>query len=60
MTHLNFSFVLAINCDANPCGENAICKDTETSFTCSCSPGFAGDGFNCQGIISFILSAVGS
>ena len=31
------------NCDAN-----AACADTEGSFTCTCNPGYEGDGVTCQ------------
>ena len=30
-------------CQANPCGANAVCKDTVGSFTCTCNPGCIGD-----------------
>ena len=30
--------------DFNNCDENAQCTNTEGSFTCSCYPGYAGDG----------------
>ena len=29
------------------CHENAQCTNTEGSFTCSCNPGYTGDGVNC-------------
>ena len=29
------------------CHENANCTNTEGSFTCSCNPGYTGDGVNC-------------
>ena len=33
--------------DLNNCHENAQCTNTEGSFTCSCNPGYSGDGVNC-------------
>lgn len=33
-------------CETNPCGENAICKDTLGSFTCTCKEEYTGDPFN--------------
>ena len=33
--------------DLNNCHENAQCTNTEGSFTCSCNPGYTGDGVNC-------------
>lgn len=32
-------------CDTNPCGENAVCKDTLGSFTCTCKEDYTGDPF---------------
>lgn len=32
-------------CEANPCGENAVCKDTIGSFVCSCKEDYTGDPF---------------
>ena len=31
----------------NNCSENSNCTNTEGSFTCSCNPGYTGDGVNC-------------
>lgn len=31
---------------ANDCDANAVCSDTETSYTCQCKPGFIGNGVN--------------
>ena len=31
----------------NNCHENAQCTNTEGSFTCSCNPGYTGNGVNC-------------
>ena len=33
----------------NDCDGNADCTDTIGSYTCSCNPGYEGDGFNCTG-----------
>ena len=43
-------FIVDINeCEneSNNCHENAQCINTEGSFTCSCNPGYTGDGVNC-------------
>ena len=36
-------------CERNEdsCHENAQCINTEGSYTCSCNPGYTGDGINC-------------
>ncbi|RDD36431.1 Deleted in malignant brain tumors 1 protein, partial [Trichoplax sp. H2] len=32
------------------CDPNAVCHDTNTSYTCTCKSGFSGNGFTCQDI----------
>ena len=32
--------------DEDNCHGNASCTNTEGSFTCSCNPGYTGDGVN--------------
>jgi len=43
--------------DIDECAENnggchaqAVCNNTEGSFTCTCKQGYTGDGFNCTGM----------
>ena len=38
------------NCDAK-----AVCTNTHGSFTCTCQPGYAGNGVNCTGMYWYIL-----
>ena len=34
-------------CSSNPCHTNAICTDTNGSYTCTCNAGDTGNGFIC-------------
>ena len=33
------------------CDENATCRDTDGSFTCTCNEGYMGDGQTCEGML---------
>lgn len=35
--------------DANLCDKNALCTNTDGSYTCSCNDGYRGNGRNCSG-----------
>ena len=39
--------------DSNNCHENANCTNTEGSYTCSCNPGYTGNGVNCTSKILY-------
>lgn len=41
--------------DSHNCDENAICRNTDGSFACSCNRTFTGDGRNCSSMPSLIL-----
>ena len=36
------------------CHANAVCRDTDDSFTCTCKPGFHGDGISCGAFVYLI------
>ena len=42
-------------CASSPCHTNAMCADTNGSFTCTCLGGFSGDGFLCESKQSLII-----
>lgn len=45
---LNLSCCLLLGaCESNPCHSNATCAIVGGSLSCSCRPGYAGNGFNC-------------
>ena len=44
--------------DSNNCDENAQCTNTEGSYTCSCNPGYTGDGVNCTSKLATTLLAI--
>ena len=37
------------DCDPSPCHADAFCTDMVDSFTCTCNPGYTGDGTMCTG-----------
>ncbi|XP_078384224.1 uncharacterized protein LOC144666717 [Oculina patagonica] len=43
------------------CDVNAVCKNTYSSYTCTCKAGYTGDGTRCQKIASFdVVLSTGS
>lgn len=43
-------FCLDINeCLRNPCDVNAVCDNTDGSYSCTCKTGYSGDGVFCAG-----------
>ena len=43
------------NTDFKSCHQKALCHNTQGSFTCSCKPGYEGDGHNCTGKILWLF-----
>jgi len=45
----------------NDCSTNALCENTQSSYTCTCNDGYDGDGVTCTGTFSlFIYLFIGS
>ena len=38
----------------NSCDVNANCANIDGSYTCSCQPGYTGDGLNCRGMCTVV------
>ena len=43
--------------NSNNCDENAQCTNTEGSYTCTCNPGYTGDGIICASKLTTSLVA---
>ena len=41
--------------DADNCHVNATCENTISSYTCTCKPGFIGNGTYCKGNSDFLI-----
>lgn len=58
----DFRFILIIcfldenECKYRPCDVFAHCTNTLGSFSCTCFPGYAGDGLHCEGKMSVNLT----
>jgi hypothetical protein len=45
-------------CKYRPCDVFAQCTNTLGSFTCTCYPGYEGDGFTCTGKFPILLAKI--
>lgn len=51
MVYPAFADIDECTAGTHDCTSNAICNNTDASFTCSCLPGFTGDAeVECKGI----------
>ena len=44
---LNFSDLDECGTNSDDCDVNAVCNNTMGSYTCTCKPGYSGDGHKC-------------
>ena len=44
--------------ETDDCGENAECSNLVGGFSCSCLPGYSGDGKTCGGVYYWFLLCV--
>ena len=58
ITYSRAKFILTVNLlvdidecslDSDKCYANSECTNTEGSYSCTCKPGYSGDGHNCTG-----------
>lgn len=48
-----FTFLDENECKYRPCDVFAHCTNTLGSYTCTCFPGYVGDGHHCEGKCQF-------
>ena len=48
-TRHDFLGINECSTNTNDCDKNAICKDTDVAFSCTCKLGYKGDGLKCIG-----------
>ena len=46
---INYSLVDECSTNVHNCDSNAVCSDTDDSYSCDCVVGYVGDGFTCSG-----------
>ena len=40
------------------CAVDAVCENTDGNYTCSCNPGYSGDGLQCNGVYCYVFHTI--
>ena len=56
--HFLTSDIEECSADPSPCDSNADCTNTDGSYSCTCTPGYTGDGTTCQGRLISIYKSI--
>ena len=55
-SHYIFLDIDECSTNSHSCDTNAVCSNTDGSYTCPCNSGYSGDGKTCTGKLFLVLS----